>query len=180
VRYTSGRPRDEGAVSIAFVGDGTYEFEVSGSDNVAAVQLAVVAPAELVDITSHERGDAISGEEDLIIEWQGGAEGMIAITAAAISGEPRKGFGDGHGRRGGRHHRRHGGPKPENVMHEMLDSNSGQYTLTAEALAELIGDTGATRVAIHVLQLVPSSADLGDGTAWAVLRTGDGVMLELQ
>ena len=65
-------------------------------------------------------------------------------------GKGGKGKGGGHGG---------GHPKPVNVLHEMLDGNSGEYTLTAEALAELIGDSGATRIGVHVSQLIASDAD---------------------
>jgi hypothetical protein len=200
--YTSlsGR-RQENPVSIGFAGGGEYQFDVSGSDEFAAVTLSVTAPQELLNITSHARGDAVSPDDDLVIEWSGGADGKVAIAIVALSGEHRRGKDrpagprnrEGRrGRRGGGGRGGHGGgpggpgghggghPKPVNVLHEMIDSNNGEYTLTAAALAELIGDSGATRIVIHVSQLIASDVDHDGETLWAVLHTGDGVMLVLE
>jgi hypothetical protein len=62
----------------------------------------------------------------------------------------------------------------------MIDGNNGEYTLTADGLAELIGDSGATRVVVHVSQLIASDVDGHGGKLWAVLHTGDRVMLALE
>ena len=202
-------------LGIGFAGGGEYEFDVSGSDQFAAVTLSVTAPSELMNITSHARGDTVSPEDDLVIEWSGGADGKVAITIAALSGECRGGEdkpagrkgregrrgrrGGGHGGSGGHGGGGHGGPgghgggghggpgghggghpEPANVLHEMLDGNNGVYTLTADGLAELIGDSGATRIAIHVSQMIASDVDHGGETLWAVLHTGDRVMLALE
>jgi hypothetical protein len=192
--YTSSSgPRHENPTSIGFAGDGEYEFDVSGSDAFAAVKLSVTAPSELMSITSHSRGDTVDRDEDLVIEWSGGGDGKVAIAFAALTGErpakqdrPNGGRGDG-GRRGrhggglGGPGRRGGGhPKPANVLHEMIDGNNGEYTLAADRLAELVGDSGATRIAVHVSQLIASDVDHDGETLWAVLHTGDRVMLRLE
>ncbi len=192
--YTSFiRPRHENPTSIGFAGGGEYEFDISGSDQFAAVTLSVTAPSDLINITSHTRGDTVSPDEDLVIEWSGGADGKVAIAIAALSGECRGGKDRPAGPRGreGRRGRRGGGPggpgghggghsKPANVLHEMIDGNNGEYTLTADGLTELIGDSGATRIVIHVSQLIASDVDHDGETLWAVLHTGDRAMLVLE
>jgi hypothetical protein len=62
----------------------------------------------------------------------------------------------------------------------MIESNEGRYTLSADRLAQLVGDTGATRVAVRVTQLIASDTAHDEGTVWAVLHTGDGVVLKLE
>jgi hypothetical protein len=187
--YTSlSGPRHENPTSIGFAGDGEYEFDVGGSDAFAAVKLSVTAPSELMGITSHSRGDNVDANEDLVIEWSGGGDGKVAIAFAALTGErpgkqdrPSGRHGGRRGRHGGGPGRRGGGhPKPANVLHEMIDGNNGEYTLTADRLAELVGDSGATRIAVHVSQLIASDVDHDGETLWAVLHTGDRVTLRLE
>lgn len=189
--YTSSSgPRHENPTSIGFAGGGEYEFGVSGSDEFEAVTLSVTAPSELMSITSHSRGDTVETDEDLVIEWSGGGDGKVAIAFAALAGE-RPGKQDRPNGRSGRRGRHGGGPggpgghgavhpKPANVLHEMIDGNNGEYTLTADRLAELVGDSGATRIAVHVSQLITSDVDHDGETLWAVLHTGDRVMLRLE
>ena len=192
--YTSfSGPRHENPTSVGFAGNGEYEFDVSGSDQFAAVKLSVTAPSELMNITSHSRGDTVIPGEDLVIEWSGGGDGKVAISIAALTGEcpdkqDRPNGPRGRGERRGRHGGGPGGPggyggghpKAANVLLEMIDGNNGEYTLTADRFAELVGDSGATRIAVHVSQLIASDVDHGGETLWAVLHTGDRVMLELE
>lgn len=186
VIYSSRRGRDVEPAAIEFVGNATYEFDVTGSDAFAAAHFSVTSPSELIAITSPASGGKVAGASDLVIQWQGGGDGKTVVAIAASTGDRKPGprgrragrGGDGwHGnKRGmGRH-----GFRPVNRFHAVLDGNPGEYTVTADALAEIIGDSGATRLGIHVFQINGTEINHDGGTLWALVRTGDHVRVGLE
>jgi hypothetical protein len=187
---TRARPR-ENSINVPFQGGADYEFDVSGSAAFSAVAFSVTAPPALIGITSHARGDEVSSEEDLVIEWEGGSDGEIQIVIAAVKAPTDRPDGDNWpGRRGGpggceKHGRpgRPGGRPPfdrDDALIETLDSNTGEYVLTAAQLQELIADKDADVLLIHIGQHTVTTVEHDGGELYTLLRNGDRVGMKLQ
>ena len=78
-------------VSIPFVANGTYEFQVSGATVFSATTIAVTAPASLLDITSNNDNDAIIASNDLTVTWTGGSSSDSVIVRVVPHLRPQGG-----------------------------------------------------------------------------------------
>lgn len=201
VMYSTMAGLREGGTSVPFISNGTYEFEVSGSDNFTALRTTITAPAGLIDITSPAKGDSIDSANDLTLTWLGGnTMGGVVIAIVALPPRPAEGplhgpggfdgpppppgGGDGHRGPGG------GGPPPGGDHPPMLDStkaiivklntNPGTYTVTASALQDLISRTGMKGLMCTVSQVTVNDVDHDGGIVHVVVRNGDGVMVKIK
>ena len=110
-------------VEIPFIPGATYSFEATGADDFAPVTVEVVAPNNLIHITSPARDEAMNPENDLVVTWSGGVEGQELIVVLKPEFE-REGFrapkegrkSQRGGRQGGPGRGGQGGP-PEGAGH---------------------------------------------------------------
>ena len=162
--YTSfSRPFRETGSVVDFYPDLSYQFEVTGSPQFDPLTFSLLSPSALIAITSHVRGESIDPDEDFTITWEGGyEEGPINIFFIA------------------RPHRRHRGPRetrPDEGVLEVLETNTGTYTLPASKLQELLGSTPGSALVVRVSQVHVSEIDHGGERILGIVRNGDGVIL---
>lgn len=202
VRYSTRKRRIEGGpTDLGYAAGATYTFDVSGSDDFAPTSFDLTAPAALIEISNLAHGDEVDPGADLTIEWSGGSDGKVMV--AVIAPKPRQqgkrgrrgecpGECDGqhqgrHGDRGGpgqgRGGRGHGGPggRPDlddaQVYREILDSNAGQFTLSAAQVQELLAASGSDKLMVHIGQAIATEFDQDGETLIGVVRNGDRVGL---
>jgi hypothetical protein len=155
-------------VDIPFVGGGNYQFEVSGSDQVAARTLSINAPSQLVQITGLANQDTIDATQDLTVTWEGdaAANNMVLVLVLAPARKPGRFGGAGQ----------HGEP-----VFTSLDPAAGSYTISAQSLQDLLSASGATALSLHLSQSVVS--EITDATLGKILvgaGTDDRVLLIVQ
>jgi hypothetical protein len=123
-------------VNIPFVAGGAYQFEVSGSDKVAAMKLAIQAPAALVKITGLTDKQEIDATQDLTVTWDGdaNANNMVLVLAPA------------------RKRGRFNGGQPVQPIFQSVDAAAGSYTIAAQTLQDLISQSNAKALNVHVAQ----------------------------
>jgi len=61
------------------------------------------------------------------------------------------------------------------VYREVLESNDGQFTLSAETIQALLAASGSDRLMIHIGQATATDVEHGGDKLVAVVRTGDRV-----
>lgn len=151
-------------VNVPFVGGGAYQFEVTGSDKVAAMALGINAPAKLVQITGFADKDSIDGTKDLTITWDGdhAANNTVLVLAPA----PKPG--------------RHSGPPPTppTPVFYRVESAAGSYTITAQALQSLLSQSNANAINVHLSQgTLKESTDASLGKILVSAGADDKVLL---
>ncbi|MBC8179650.1 hypothetical protein H8E88_00870 [candidate division KSB1 bacterium] len=104
-------------VEIPFIPGAAYSFEATGTDDFSPLTVEVVAPDNLIQITSPARGDSMNPENDLIVSWSGGVEGQnLVITLKpefkheGFRGPQEDRGSHRGGRQGGSGRGGHGGP----------------------------------------------------------------------
>lgn len=122
-------------VNIPFVAGSTYQFVVTGSENIAAMTLDIQAPSQLVQITGLADKDTIDATQDLTITWQGdaAANNVVLVLAPAF-------------KRG-----RFGGVEP---IFQRVDAAAGSYTIAAQTLQDLLSASNANAINLHLTQNV--------------------------
>jgi hypothetical protein len=135
-----GAPRDSllAIINIPFLGGSTYQFNVSGSDKVAAMTLDIQAPGQLVQITGLADKDSIDATQDLTITWQGDATANNTVLVLAPA---RK---RGH----------FGGGVPVEPIFQRLDAGAVSYTISAQTLQTLLRASNAPALNLHLAQSV--------------------------
>ncbi len=184
------RPFGDSQDLLEFVPSSEYQFVVSGSDSFSPLNVTLTSPASLININNLSHGDDINISEDLTITWEGGnADGQVAIRVMAHH-NPFEGGREGRGGPGGRgdpggeggpreHHPPHPGINDGDVIIEILDNNPGEYTIPADTLQSLIGDTGAEKLVVGVSQFDVNEIQHDGKTINAVMRNGNSVMLDI-
>jgi hypothetical protein len=171
---------------LEYIPSTDYQFVVSGSDGFSPLNVTLTSPASLINISNLAHGDDVNVIEDLTVTWDGGnTNGQIAIIVMAHH-DPfkRNGGHDGRGGPGGKggprgHHRPHPGLNHGDVIIEILDNNPGEYTITAEAIQNLIGDTEADKLVVGVSQFELNEIQHDGKTINAAMRNGNSVMLDI-
>jgi len=169
---------------LEYIPSTDYQFVVSGSDSFSPLNVTFTSPASLINISNLAHGDDINVSEDLTVTWDGGnADGQIAIRVMAHH-NPFEGGRDGRGGPGGRggprgHHPPHPGINKGDVIIEFLDNNPGEYTISAETIQNLIGDTGADKLVVGVSQFEMSEIQHDGKTINTAMRNGNSVMLDI-
>ncbi|MGH1365170.1 MAG: hypothetical protein ACRBF0_16540 [Calditrichia bacterium] len=160
--------RGDGAGSeLPFVPGATYSFQVSGAGDFEATSIDAVAPAGLMEITSHETGEALDLSGDLNISWTGGTAESVIVRVVAFSS-----------RRTGDRPMRH--QRPESVMAEVT-TNSGSHTIAAADLASLATNLeSGSGIAIMISQINSTDFTHNTGILRTLVRNGDRVRLVVQ
>lgn len=154
-------------VNIPFVGGGAYQFDVTGSDKVAAMTLGINAPVKLVQITGFADKDSIDGTKDLTITWDGDNAANNTVLVLAPAPKPRR-FGD------------HSGPPPTppTPVFYRVESAAGSYTITAQALQSLLSQSNANAINVHLSQgTLQESTDASLGKILVSAGADDKVLL---
>jgi hypothetical protein len=185
--------------TIPYYPGGTYEFQISGSDDIAAATIQASAPAALLSINSHTKGDSIDSANDLTVSWIGGESSQTIIVAL------KPGFqknADGHkgGKKGKKRGRNRDGDYTQSrdadrsfggkgLKHRLfdeyalryaLDDNAGTFTIPAADIQQLLTDVSATALALEVKQLVTYETEENDQKYLLQFRLGDMVSLKVK
>jgi hypothetical protein len=189
---------------LEFIPGGTYEFEVTGSENFSPAKVSITAPTELISISSHVNGDQVDGSSDLTITWTGGsADGGVLIRLRPFfhpmgkgemtrdrfmegikNGCPRHEMWNGQGGEG------FGGGKGKGIHRfpmlfargyvQKLDSNPGAITVPAADVQSIISLSGTSEIAVIVSQMSPASFDNNGKSYTLHFRNGDMRVLAAQ
>jgi len=158
---------DGNIVDIQYNPSTEYQFVTTGAGNFNPISMSVTSPAELLDITSNQNGDTINVNNDLSLTWAGGSE----TDKIAIRILPHQ-F-PGHGRH----------PHPRHFAEGifiLLDTNTGQHTISTTELWNLVNSTNTAEIAIMVTQLSISEIE-NDGMIYhAVMRSGDRIIVNVE
>jgi hypothetical protein len=150
-------------VNVPFVSGGNYQFEVSGSANVAAMTLAIQAPSQVVQFSGVADKDTIDATQDLTIAWKGDptANNMVLVLGPAF--KPGR-FGD----RG----------QPVEPIFQAVDAAAGSYTIPAPTLQGLLSASNAKALNLHLSQAkVNESTDAQLGKILVSASTDDHIIL---
>ncbi|MDZ7288384.1 MAG: hypothetical protein ONB44_00435 [candidate division KSB1 bacterium] len=145
-------------VNIPFVGSGVYQFVVTGSDKVAAMTLDINAPAKLVQITGPADRDSIDVTKDLTITWEGDAAANDMVLVLA----PVRKMKRGH----------FGGGQPVEPIFQKLNAADGSYTISTQTLQDLVGQSNATALSLHLSQGMHK--EITDAKLGKILISADG------
>lgn len=175
------RPFGGSEILLEYIPGTEYQFDVSGSGEFSPLTLSLTSPESLIDITSHSHGDVIDPNQDLLISWEGGnADGQVAIRVMAhrhpkgrIEGPKDHGGNKGHGRH-------HPGPHHKNIFVGILETNPGQYTITAETLEDIINQSRAEKFVVGVSQFELGEIEHDEKVINTAVRNGSSVMLEIE
>jgi hypothetical protein len=204
-RRKPGNPRgamhsDEGEVSdaIPFLPGTAYRFDASGAGDFPALSLEISTPATRLEITSPAEGTTIDGTTDLEVAWQGGGDSQKLLLAlvpildrANFQGPGARFQADGQNSTGpfrgphrgpGRQFGRNGmQPGKFHDLHFrfVIEENNGSYTISADAIAQVLAIEGVKGVALKVMQLLASEVEQNEAQYALVLRQGDLVKLDM-
>ena len=172
------RPFGRSENILEFIPNEDYEFEVTGSEQFSAATFTLTSPEALIDITSHSHADEINPTQELTLTWEGGiADEKVAIRLMAH-------FRGHHGQRGPHGHGGPKGPPPrapmETVIFVILDTNTGEYTFTAEQLQELLVNNGTQHIVAGVSQMDFQEVEHEGKLLHTVMRNGNSVMLKVK
>ena len=170
------KPFGQSQNMLEFIPNEDYEFEVTGSDQFSAAAFTLTSPNALMDITSHNHADEIDPSQDLTLTWKGGnPEGKVGIRLMAH-------FRGHHGQRGPNGHGGPKGPPPrspmETIIFVVLDSNTGEYTFTAEQVQQLLRNSGTQHIVAGVSQMDFQEVEHDGKILNLVMRNGNSVMLK--
>lgn len=165
VYSTFSLPFEEEGPSVEFVPVTAYEFEVTGSDLFDPITFSLVSPPALIDITSPDDGEQISG--DLTVRWEGGVENEPVVFHVTAHRPPRPGGGPHPGPQ----------PHPEDGIFVVLDTNTGEYTVTDEQIERLLNGVPTNMIHVGVGQHIDQNIPHGEGEIKAIVHNGDGVVL---
>ena len=156
---------------LEFIPNTEYQFEVTGSEYFEPVIINLTSPNALMDITSHSPGDAINPFENLTINWDGGnSEGKVAVRLMPHM-KYNKGPKGGH-RGPGKYQ-----PRLDRIIFEILDTNTGNYTFTAEVLQRVLYEIDAEVLMVEVSQMDFGEVEHNNGMIRTAMRNGNSVKL---
>ncbi len=158
-----GRPE---IVNIPFVAGGNYQFEITGSDQVAAMKLDITALAQLVKITGFTDGQKIDIARDLLVTWEGEstANDMVLVLGPMMK----------RGRSGG------AGQRVQPFV-QRLNAADGGYTIAAQVLQDLVSASGAEALSLRLSQGVHREInDANIGKIFVTAGSGDCVRLAVK
>jgi len=163
---------------LEFIPNENYEFEVTGSDQFSSATFTLTSPDALIDITSHNHADEINPEQDLTLTWEGGeSDGKVGIRFMAHF----RGHSGQIGPNG------HGGPKGppprspmETIIFVVLDTNTGEYTFTAEQVQQLLRNNGTQHIVAGISQMDFQEVEHDGKILNLVMRNGNSVMLKVK
>ncbi len=157
------RPFGDSDQLLEFIPGTEYQFEVTGSDRFSPITLSLTSPDALIDITSHDHGDVIDPTQDLTVTWEGGKDdGMVAVRMMPIALHKK-----------GRKDRLHF----DHIIFKILDTNTGEYTLTSEQIQELLIRVDARHFVLGVSQMDFGEVEHDNGILHTAMRNGNSVKL---
>lgn len=161
----NGGPHDDRPVAnIPFISGDGYQFDVTGADAIPAMTLDIQAPAQLVQITGLADRDSIDATQDLTVTWDGdvSANNTVLVLAPAF----------GRGQRG-----------PAQLFEPVfiqIDA-SGSYTISSETLQNLLNESEAEAVSLHISQSIVNEIDDAQvGKILVSAGSDDQVILKVQ
>lgn len=150
-------------VNIPFVGGGAYQFTATGSTSVDALALNITAPSKLVQITGFADRDSIDATKDLTITWDGDAAAKNTVLVLAPARKPGR------------------GEQPVTPIFQAVNSASGTYTFTAQAVQALLNASSATALNVHLTQgTLNESTDAKLGKILVSAGADDRVFLKVK
>ncbi|NNL21835.1 MAG: hypothetical protein HKO83_11010 [Ignavibacteriaceae bacterium] len=161
---------------LEFIPNENYEFEVTGSSLFSAATFTLTSPEALIDITSHNHADEIDPEQDLTLTWEGGKlNDKVGIRLMAhFRGKDGK---KGPGGKGGPT-----GPPPRSpmktVIFVILDTNTGEYTFTADQVQQLLKNDGTQHIVAGISQMDFQEVEHEGKILHTVMRNGNSVKLK--
>jgi hypothetical protein len=159
---------------LEFIPNTEYQFEVTGSDVFEPITFSLTSPNVLMDITSPANGQVINPTQDLTINWNGGnSEGKVAVRLMPLM-KYQKGPKGGH-RGSGKNH-----PRFDRIIFEILESNTGTYTFTAEALQRVLYEIDAEVLMVEVSQMDFGEVEHNNGMLHTAMRNGNSVIMKIQ
>ncbi len=157
------RPFGDSDQLLEFIPNTEYQFEVTGSDRFSPITLSLISPDALMDITSHDHGNVIDPAQDLTVTWEGGNDdGKVAVRLMPFSL-----------RKKGRKDRL----LFDHIIFEILDTNTGEYTFTAERIQELLNRVDARHFVLGVSQMDFGEVEHDNGILHTAMRNGNSVKL---
>ena len=157
------RPFGDSDQLLEFIPNTEYQFEVTGSDRFSPITLSLISPDALIDITSHDHGNVIDPAQDLTVTWEGGNDdGKVAVRLMPFSL-----------RKKGRKDRL----LFDHIIFEILDTNTGEYTFTAERIQELLNRVDARHFVLGVSQMDFGEVEHDNGILHTAMRNGNSVKL---
>ncbi len=157
------RPFGDSDQLLEFIPNTEYQFEVTGSDRFSPITLSLTSPDALMDITSHDHGNVIDPAQDLTVTWEGGNDdGKVAVRLMPFSL-----------RKKGRKDRL----LFDHIIFEILDTNTGEYTFTAERIQELLNRVDARHFVLGVSQMDFGEVEHDNGILHTAMRNGNSVKL---
>jgi hypothetical protein len=172
------RPFGRSENVLEFIPNEDYQFEVTGSDQFSATTFTLTSPEALINITSHNHADEIDPTQDLTLTWEGGTDDeKVAIRLMTH-------FRGNDGKKGPRGNGHHAGPPPrppmETVIFVILDTNTGEYTFSAEQVQELLKNNGTQHIVAEVSQMDFQEVEHDGKLLHMVMRNGNSVMLKVK
>ncbi|NNG26768.1 MAG: hypothetical protein HKM87_04535 [Ignavibacteriaceae bacterium] len=163
---------------MEFIPNEEYTFEVTGSELFSAATFTLTSPDALMDITSHNHADEIDPAQNLTLTWAGGnIEGKVGIRLMAH-------FRGNHGQRGPKGHGGPKGPPPrspmETIIFVILDTNTGEYTFTAEQVQQLLKNDGTHHIVAGISQMDLQEVEHEGKILHTAMRNGNSVMLKVK
>ncbi|MDX1700844.1 MAG: hypothetical protein R3250_09515, partial [Melioribacteraceae bacterium] len=156
---------------LEFIPNTEYQFEVTGSELFDPATLTLTSPNKLMDITSHTSGDIIDPAEDLTIYWEGGNSGDKVAVRLMPHMKHHKGPKGKH-REPGKYH-----PRFDRIIFEILETNTGTYTISAEQLQRVLYEIDAEILMVEVSQMEFGEVEHSNGILHTAMRNGSNVKL---
>jgi hypothetical protein len=184
-------------VNIPFVAGSVYTFSVTGSSAFPAGTFQITAPTSLLSMTGHSKGDTVSKNADLNIQWNGGSASdsvllriVPHLRPSQIAGWDSACTRTGKGEKGGPKGHRKGpfaiggplegtGPAFDRGINLMIP-NTGSYTFSATDLQTLLAGTDTAEIMIGVTQVIKKSVVHDGGAVTVILRNGDRLVLHVK
>jgi hypothetical protein len=169
--------------TLGFLPNTLYEFEVAGSSGFDPVQLGIISPPGLLEISSHTAGQTISVSEDLILTWSGGMASSGVVLHLHPAPAQRSGINPGPPRGGSPPHGRHPFPPvplSSNSIVVILDNNPGTYTFSSSDIQEVVNQSGASKIVVGVSQLDVNEESPNGEILRVVMHNRDGLRLSVQ
>jgi hypothetical protein len=161
---------------LQFIPNTEYQFEVTGSEVFAPITITLTSPNALMHISNFTNGQVIDPTQDLIINWEGGNEGKVALRLMPHRRPPMGGEHEGH-------HGRHGEPPQppmDRVIFVILENNPGTYTFTSAQLQQMLNGIQTDGLMAEVSQMDFGEVQHQNGVLQTAMRNGNSVMLRFQ
>ena len=167
------RPFGHSENLLEYIPNTEYQFEVTGSEFFAPINITLTSPNALMDITSPVNGQVIDPTQDLTINWEGGKEGKVGVRLMPHL-RPHRGHGGGPGRMGENH------PPFDRIIFVILETNTGTYTFPAQQIQRILNGIPANGLMAEVSQMDLSEVEHENGILHTAMKNGSSVMMRIE